>query len=86
MHHIVRFVFAKADDILVLRKEADTLANGVGRWLARTAPRLAVAVQALMVGVARRAASNALHLAAALGSLTTGLIRWLETAGRRRSK
>lgn len=86
MHHIVRFVLAKADDILMLRKAAETLANGVVRWAARSAPRLAGAGETLMVGAARRVTWNALAVVAALGSLTAGLIRWLETAGSRRSK
>ncbi len=86
MHHIVRFVLAKADDISVLRGSARTLAKGLVRWMARASPRLAGAAEALMVGVARRASWNALELATALGRLTAGVVRWLETAGRRRSK
>lgn len=86
MHHIVRFLLAKVDDISVFGKAADALAKGVVRWVARAAPRLAGAVVGLAVGLLRRAAWNALDLAVALGSLTAGLVRWLETAGRRRSK
>ncbi len=65
---------------------AGTLAKGVVRCAALAAPRLAAAVEALMVGVARKAAWNAFELAAALGNFTMGLVRWLETPGRRRSK
>ena len=86
MHHIITSLLAKSNDIALLGEAAGTLAKGIIRWMGRAAPRLAGAVEALMVGVARRAAWNALHLAAALGSLTTGLVRWLETAGGRRSK
>ncbi len=86
MYHIVRFLLAKVDDILVFGKAADTLAKGVVRWVATAAPGLAIAVVDLAVGAARRAAWNALDSAAALGSLTTGLMRWLGTAGRGRWK
>ncbi len=85
MHHITSLL-AKANDIALSGEATGTLAKGIVRWVGGAAPRLALAGEALTVGVARRAAWNALHLAAALGSLTTGLVRWLETAGGRRSK
>ncbi len=85
-HHIITSLLAKANDIAVLGEAAGTLAKGVIRWVGRSAPRLAGAVETLVSGVARRAAWNAFDLIAALGSLTAGLARWLGTAGDRRSK
>lgn len=86
MNHIVSSLLAKANYIVAVGEATGTLAKGGVRWAAWAAPRLAGAVEALIVGVARKAAWTAFDLAAALGSFTTGLVRWLETAGRRRSK
>ncbi len=86
MNHIISPLLAKANCMAAVGDAAGTLAKGVVRWAAWAAPRLAAAVEALMVGVAGKAAWNAFEVVAALGSFTTGLVRWLETAGRRRSK
>jgi hypothetical protein len=80
MHNIITPLLAKANEILVLGVAAGALAKGEIRWVGRATTRAAGAFYALMGGVGRRAAWNAFDLIAALGSLTTGLVRWLETA------